>query len=365
MHLVRHFSIFESAMSKLLLLFFLLTTPVLYQGRIRPLETLPTDAQYTPLDVQHYSELEGKIFLKAEGKALYYPTQMELKIELFLHLFPFKWLIMGSYLLAALFFLLKPRVGWPFFIVGFFLHTLMLGLRCYVLKRPPVSNMAETLLYVPWIAASIAFFFKKRTALPLSSALASVALLAFLPFHLSLENVQAVLDSQYWLIVHVLMVVGSYGVFCVAGVCGHLYLLQKKPSFSLEKTLVQTLYWGAALLICGTLLGGVWAAESWGRFWDWDPKEAWAFISSGVYLLWIHLYRFKKIAGFGLAVGAVIGLMFITFTWYGVNYILGSGLHSYGFGNGGELYYYLFLAAETLFLSTIFLKRSIYKKSHD
>jgi ABC-type transport system involved in cytochrome c biogenesis permease subunit len=182
---------------------------------------------------------------------------------------------------------------------------------------------------------------------------------------MSLDIVQAVLDSHYWLLIHVLMVVGSYGVLFVAGVCGHIFLLQRTPSPLLEKTVLQTLYWGTALLICGTLLGGVWAAQSWGRFWDWDPKEAWAFISSALYLLWIHAYRFKKIAGRGLAIGSIVGLMAITFTWYGVNYILGSGLHSYGFGQGGERFYYLYLLVELLFLASLALKRFIYKNSRD
>jgi hypothetical protein len=97
-------------------------------------------------------------------------------------------------------------------------------------------------------------------------------------------------------------------------------------------------------------LGGVWAAESWGRFWDWDPKESWAFISICLYLIWVHAYRFHRIASFGLAIGAVTGLLAISFTWYGVNYILGTGLHSYGFGSGGELYYYLFVGAESALL---------------
>ena len=226
---------------------------------------------------------------------------------------------------------------------------------------PPVSNMAETVLYVPWIAVVIGFVFHKKKTLLAASAMSAALLLLFLPAHITMANVQAVLDSQYWLIVHVLMVVGSYGVFCVSGVCGHIFLLQKKPSASLEKSLIQTMYLGTGLLVCGTILGGVWAAESWGRFWDWDPKEAWAFISSGTYLVWIHAYRFKKIGGRGLAAGSIIGLLSITFTWYGVNYILGSGLHSYGFGHGGEFYYYLYLLAELVFLSAIFLKIKIYK----
>ncbi len=104
----------------------------------------------------------------------------------------------------------------------------------------------------------------------------------------------------------------------------------------LSKSILHTMYIGTAMLIAGTILGGVWAAESWGRFWDWDPKESWAFISSCCYLIFIHAYTFRYIHQIGLAIGAVIGLWAISFTWYGVNYILGTGLHSYGFGSGAK-----------------------------
>lgn len=339
---------------------FFISTVALFEGRYRPLETVPEGAHYAL--IENYDSLAGTVYLQAEGKALKYPTQGQLKAELLLFYVPFKWLILGFYFAAASLLFWKKNIAWPFLIMGFVLHTALLGLRCYVLERPPVSNMDETILYVPWIAMLLGLILNKRTVALFASLSGAMLLLLFLPAHAKLENVQPVLDSQYWLIVHVLMVVGSYGVFCVAGVCGHIFLIKNNPSPLLEKTVIQTLYVGTALLICGTILGGVWAAESWGRFWDWDPKEAWAFISSGTYLLWIHAYRFKKIGGRGLAVGSIIGLMAITFTWYGVNYILGSGLHSYGFGNGGEIFYYLYLAAEIAFIGVISLK-NIYKKT--
>ncbi len=346
-------------MVKLLLLFFAFSSwaPVLHEGRYQPYGTLPQEQQnVTQLreegripfheDVENYQKLEGKPYQKAHGKTLTYPTKRQLQAELFLHAFPVKWILIAGYLLSLL---LRRAIYIPFA-----LHTAILALNCYILQRPPVSNMAETILYVPWIAVLVSLFFKKEQVGALTAAL----LLSFLPTQMRFQNVQAVLDSQYWLIVHVLMVVGSYGIFFFSGILGHIYLI--KPTPLLERTLLRALYIGTALLIGGTLLGGVWAAQSWGRFWDWDPKEAWAFISSGLYLIWIHAYKFKKIGGRGLAMGAIIGLLSITFTWYGVNYILSAGLHSYGFGSGGELYYFLFLAAEGLFIS-LFLLKKIYK----
>nr|WP_249270146.1 cytochrome c biogenesis protein CcsA [Neochlamydia sp. AcF95] len=223
--------------------------------------------------------------------------------------------------------------------------------------------MFETVIYVPWIAVltSLALARKiKNSFIMLSASIVALALIIMIKvtgLGSSLENVQAVLDSHYWLIIHVLMVVGSYGVFALAGVLGQIYLCQyliHKQETSemreLGQTILQAVYVGVILLIPGTLLGGIWAAQSWGRFWDWDPKESWAFISSCIYLIFIHAYTFKHIYFFGLAMGSILGLLAISFTWYGVNYILGTGLHSYGFGAGGEIYYYLFILAELFFL---------------
>jgi ABC-type transport system involved in cytochrome c biogenesis permease subunit len=231
------------------------------------------------------------------------------------------------------------------------------------LQRPPVANMFETVIYVPWIAvlSSLAFGYYFRSFIILGAAnivcLILLIVLKITKINNSLEAVQAVLNSNYWLTIHVLLVVGSYGLFCLSGILGHFYLIsyclypcQLAFRTSVGKLIRQSMFFGLIFLIAGTILGGVWAAESWGRFWDWDPKESWAFISICVYLIWIHAYMFKHIGDAGLAVGSIMGLQAISFTWYGVNYILGTGLHSYGFGSGGEYFYYLFLIGETLFL---------------
>lgn len=260
------------------------------------------------------------------------------------------------------------RAGILFFLGALMLSTLLLGLRWFILARPPVSNMAETMLYVPWTASLLALFLSKKLQETWPLAAASIlgaslyAILAFSGSDQSLENVQAVLNSPFWLTIHVLMIVGSYGVLLLAGILGHLLLIYgDKGLKSFFPPLLLSLYIGLALLIPGTLLGGVWAAQSWGRFWDWDPKESWAFITACIYLLFIHAYRFKYIGPYGLAFGSIFGLIAVSFTWYGVNYILGTGLHSYGFGNGGEWIYYLFIVAELTFLSvySLHFKREI------
>lgn len=311
-----------------------------------------------------YRFIAGKTYQEAYGKSLQYPSSLRLKAEAFYTHTPLLETAFIFYALGLICFALSKNLGGVVFLtLAFLVHTLILALRCYILQRPPVSNMFETVIYVPWMAMLAGFalylIFKNRSAL-ISSALVSTILIAVLKaigLNYTLENVQAVLDSQYWLIIHVLMVVGSYGLFCLAGLLGHYYaigyLVKGRETDQLKTTaliLRQSLYLGLALLISGTLLGGVWAAQSWGRFWDWDPKESWAFISCCVYLIVIHAYTFHHVGNFGLAIGSIIGLQMISFTWYGVNYILGTGLHSYGFGSGGEIYYYIFLSAESAFI---------------
>jgi len=307
-----------------------------------------------------YETIAGTPYRKAAGRRLYFPSTTRLKAEALYKKARLPLFVLALYLAALLF------RSVPLFIGAFLFHTLTLALRSYILGRPPVSNMYETTLFVPWVASlsglGLFFIFRSKTALAAASiaALLLLALPLFLRMPDTLGTVQPVLDSGLWLTIHVLAVVGSYGLFIFAGLLGHLYLLltlRKENGAAAMKTIapliLQSLYIGTALLIGGTILGGVWAAQSWGRFWDWDPKESWAFISSCLYLLWIHAYRFGYIKERGLAYGSVVGLLAITFTWYGVNYILGTGLHSYGFGSGGEGLYTLYIGGELVFLAFI------------
>jgi hypothetical protein len=115
--------------------------------------------------------------------------------------------------------------------------------------------------------------------------------------------------------------------------------------------LYRVLQLGVILLAAGTILGGVWANYSWGRFWGWDPKETWALIALLCYILTLH----GRLAGwwtqFGLVVASVVCFLAVLMAWYGVNFVLGKGLHSYGFGIGGENYVVSFVIADLLFVA--------------
>lgn len=317
-----------------------------------------------------YSPIAGTVALSTPTKNLLYPSKNQLSIESLYYRLPLVKMALVGYLIAAILLILRyRRAGFVVCGLAFALHTLLLLIRCYILWRPPVANMVETVLYVPWIAVAAGWglvAFRQSSLIlaisAISSALMLLLTLFIYPLH-PLDPVPAVLDSQFWLTIHVLMVVGSYGVFLLSSLLGHVYLFMELrwkyfggplsiTSAMLSRAILYALYVGTGLLICGTVLGGIWAAQSWGRFWDWDPKESWAFISSCAYLIAIHCYRFKKIGDTGLAFSAALGFLVITFTWYGVNYILGTGLHSYGFGHGGESYYYAFLALDLALLAS-------------
>ena len=251
-------------------------------------------------------------------------------------------------------------------------HTLGIGLRVGILQRAPVSNTYESLLWMGLVGIGIGMiaqiFNRKAYYLfaGVCTALLSVLFAMLVPLEQQTNALPAVLRSNYWLIVHVLTIVASYGILLVASVLGHVYLfrttilgqrLEKSPDDDLlPKThplTIQTyrcLQIGLFLLTAGTILGGVWAADSWGRFWGWDPKETWALISIVIYFAVLHARYIGWIQEFGLAASSILGFAAIVWTFYGVNYVMATGLHSYGFGSGGEVWVLLWAAAEVLFL---------------
>lgn len=318
------------------------------------------------------------------NNALSFPTSFKLKLETMYYAYPLIESVIFLYFLSIILLFLSIRQTNQFLkkicylsvLMAFLFHLLILITRSIILGRPPVSNMFETVIYVPLVSMLFGLTFyliKRQTFILIISCLSALLLLVMIKLtdlNSHLENVQPVLNSQFWLIVHVLMIVGSYGLFIIAGLTGHFYLInylkerdENSSMKSMSEFILQSIYLGTGLLISGTILGGVWAAQSWGRFWDWDPKESWAFISSCIYLIWIHAHRFHKITNFGLAIGSVVGVLAISFTWYGVNYILGTGFHSYGFGQGGQIYYYIYVLSELLFLSFVIFRVSLFRDS--
>ncbi len=255
-------------------------------------------------------------------------------------------------------------------VIGAGEQVLGTALRTMILQRAPVSNTYEALLWMGLVAVAIGLIAQllNRKAWYLfagvCAAFASVLFAGLVPLESQTNALPAVLRSNYWLIVHVLTITASYGVLLVASVLGHAYLFKhiilgktadagEGGPWASHPLIVQTyrtIQVGLFLLTAGTILGGVWAADSWGRFWGWDPKETWALISIVIYFAILHARHIRWLRDFGMAMWAVLGFIAIVWTFYGVNYVMATGLHSYGFGSGGEVWVGLWAIAEIAFL---------------
>lgn len=249
----------------------------------------------------------------------------------------------------------KILIGGPVLILftGFLMHTYGFYLRCVISGRPPVTNMYESIVWVSWAAilfALILFAFYRAPLIPITAAIVgALAQLVADSFPAVLKPeispLVPVLRSNLWLTVHVLTITLSYGAFALAWGLGHVVIfkyMREPDKPNKHRTVSQFVYRavqiGVILLAAGTVLGGVWANYSWGRFWGWDPKETWALIALIGYLIVLH-GRFSGWFGiFGTAVGSVIAFLGVVMAWYGVNFVLAAGLHSYGFGGGGAPY---------------------------
>jgi len=246
---------------------------------------------------------------------------------------------------------------------GFLLHSGGLLLRFLITRRPPVTNMYETFLFVGWIGILIAMAIEWTQKNNLGWISGSFSGLLFLLISRryamggdTMGQLAAVLNTHLWLTVHVLTITIGYAACVVGGIIGHVYLIQRKtgrmPDQTLRetgRTLYATLAFGLLFTTLGTLMGGIWADLSWGRFWGWDPKENGAL----VIILWLAILFHARLAGrigtAGMAAGAVISIITVVLAWFGVN-LLGVGLHSYGFISEVNKALFIFLFLEILFL---------------
>lgn len=312
----------------------------------------------------------------------HYPAPRLIELEHFYYDFhPFRWAWV-LYALAGILLLVTngwaPRagyaLGWVFALGGFLLQVFGFVCRILIAGRPPVTNMYESVLWVAFGCILFALVFEAihRTrhfllgAIPV--AVVSLILADSQPTILSsaINPLVPVLRDNFWLTTHVLTITLSYAAFALALGVSHIVLGQaiagRKPSQQLYQYIYRTLQVGVFLLGTGTILGGVWANYSWGRFWDWDPKETWALIAFLCYLIILHGRIAGVWGGFGLAVGSVVAFLSVVMAWYGVNFVLGTGLHSYGFGTGGYPIVVSIVLAELAFTAfAIYRFRSVKK----
>lgn len=253
-------------------------------------------------------------------------------------------------------------------ILAFAFHTLGLGLRWYVSERAPWSNGYESMIYIAWTSILAGILFSRRSpgAMAATNILAGVVLLIAMLSYLNPEITPLVpVLKSYWLTIHVSLEAGSYGFLMLGAIIGLINLLLmvfikpanlvrlrgiiREMSYISEMTLIGGLF----MLSVGTYLGGVWANESWGRYWGWDAKETWALVSILVYAFILHLRLVPKVAGlFAYNFATLFGLSSIIMTYYGVNYYL-SGLHSYAAGDPVPIPEWVYYAVASLLVISV------------
>jgi len=319
-----------------------------------------------------FSELLKKSLDEAGNPPAGFEASLQREIR-YNELKPFRWAWAG-YALAFFLFLLCLRLKGSFVYVlglvslagGFIFHLYGFFLRMAISGRPPVTNMYETVIWVSFgvVLMGMAFEAIWRARFPGAAAAALGTLLMILADSVpgvldpAIHPLVPVLRSNYWLTIHVLTITLSYAAFALALGVGHVslwhYLFrpgEREKIRRLSEFLYRCLQIGVTLLAAGTILGGVWANSAWGRFWGWDPKEVWALITLLGYLAILHGRYAGWLRGFGLAAGSIVAFLLVVMAWYGVNFVLGEGLHSYGFSSGGTHAVRLFVLLEILWIA--------------
>lgn len=254
-------------------------------------------------------------------------------------------------------------------------HALALIFRWYVEDHAPWSNAYESMVYIAFACAFAGLVFYKRSSLALCTASIMAGISLFVA-HLGfmdpqITNLVPVLKS-YWLNIHVSIITASYGFLGLCFLLGVfsliLFMLRNPKKAQIDQSILNlhcinemAMIIGLALLTIGNFLGGVWANESWGRYWGWDSKETWALISIIVYTMILHLRFISKFNNpYAFASASVIGFYSILMTYFGVNFYL-SGLHSYAAGDSVPVpkFLYFFIAFTVILILGAFFKRRL------
>ncbi len=252
--------------------------------------------------------------------------------------------------------------------IAFLFYTAGLILRWYISGHAPWSNGYETMIYVGWATLLSGFIFVRRSPISLAVTTILSSIILFVAgmswMNPEITNLVPVLKS-YWLVVHVAIITASYGFLAMGAILGMLNLVliilrNKENDKNISFTILEVSYIiemaliiGLLMLTIGAFIGGVWANESWGRYWGWDPKETWALVTILVYSIVLHLRRVPGLKSiFGLCSLALVGLSTVLMTFFGVNYYL-SGMHSYAQGNPPPIPNTLYVAIVVIVLLII------------
>ena len=242
---------------------------------------------------------------------------------------------------------LLRNIAYGTMVSGFILHTYGIYLRMVIMSRPPISTLYETVIFVGFVIVlfSVVIEYLRKDGLGIFIGSISGSLLHYVGFGYAadgdtMEMLVAVLNSNFWLATHVTTIILGYGSSLMAGLIGHLYLIEKirVPKQSAHLKSIYDNLFGVTLIalfftLFGTILGGIWADQSWGRFWGWDPKENGALLIVLWQLMMVHMRLSGLAKPDSFALGMVLNNIVVIMAWFGVN-LLSIGLHSYGFASG-------------------------------
>ncbi|WP_438969023.1 cytochrome c biogenesis protein CcsA [Nonlabens sp.] len=245
---------------------------------------------------------------------------------------------------------IRWTIKFHFTIIGilFLVHTAALIIRWYLSGHAPWSDAYESLIYVAWATMAFGLMFGRKSDMTVASTAFVVAIILWVAqlnwLDPAIGNLQPVLDS-YWLMIHVSIIVGSYGPFALGMILGLVTMIlmifsTKKNKKIMDLNIKELTYInevaltvGLIMLTIGNFLGGMWANESWGRYWGWDPKETWALITIFIYAFVLHLRLVPGLKGrWTFNLWSVLAFASVLMTYFGVNFYL-SGLHSYASGD--------------------------------
>jgi cytochrome c-type biogenesis protein CcsB len=261
------------------------------------------------------------------------------------------WIVLGAALVLSIFAWNGKRklldgLSLAGLAIGFAVMTWGIATRWMLAGRIPAANMYESLLFLAWgvgLFAVLAFAIMRNRLVVLNAnamAFLTMALTDLLPIDGFIHPVPPVLAGTPWLAIHVPIIMVSYSVLALGVVIAHMqvgFTIFKPNDRQLIERMNDLLYWyihvGSILLIAGILSGSVWAASSWGRYWGWDPKEVWSLVAFLAYVAILHARWDKQIARFGVAAWSIVAFQTILMTYLGVNFVLTTGMHSYGMGD--------------------------------
>ncbi|MEN8202712.1 MAG: cytochrome c biogenesis protein CcsA [Bacteroidota bacterium] len=310
------------------------------------------------LKLMHDNQLKNEDLLPSHSK-----KKMEIlynRINIFPRLASFYGLFGVILMVLQFLIIFKPRklyrglfnIGVIHLVVAFVLHTLALTGRWYISGHAPMSNGYESMIFVSWVTLLAGLIFVKRSgyAMALTGILAALALMVAGMSNMNPEitNLVPVLKSP-WLTIHVAVIMAGYGFLGLASIMGLLNvvlyaILSPSNKSGMQEVIQQvtrvnhlTLIVGLYFMTAGVFLGGVWANESWGRYWGWDPKETWALITVLVYAFVTHMHRIPGLRGqYAFNLATFISYSSVMMTYFGVNYFLG-GMHSYASGSAFKI----------------------------